>query len=74
MGQRFQVGDRAPESGTYRVRHRGHRDDHNVIVVRGDEFPACRYCKSAPTFILEDAADYIAHDLDFAGTSLPKIA
>ena len=72
--QSFRVGERAPESGTYRVIHRGHRDDHNAIVIRGDEFPECRYCKNAARFMLLEQAEYIAHDIDFAGSPLEKIA
>jgi hypothetical protein len=68
----FHVGDRAPESGTYRAIHRGHRKTHIVVAIRGDEFPQCRFCKNDPVFVLLERVDYIAHDLDFAGLPLEK--
>ena len=63
----FHVGDRAPESGLYRAVHSGHRKQHTVVVIRGDEFPPCRFCKDTAAFILVEGADYVAHDIDFAG-------
>lgn len=66
----FHVGDRAPESGIYRAIHRGHRRDHNVILLRGDEFPQCRFCKNDPLFMLIDGAEYVSHDIDFAGLAV----
>ncbi len=43
-----------------------------VIVIRGDPFPRCRFCKDAAVFILVDSIPYIAHDLDFAGPAVEK--
>ena len=63
----FHVGDRAPQSGLFRAVHSGHRQQHMVVVIRGDEFPPCRFCKDAAVFILVEGADYVAHDMDFAG-------
>ncbi len=63
----FRAGDQAPDSGIYRAIHGGHRKSHTVIVIRGDPFPSCRFCKDEAVFILVDAIPYIAHDLDFAG-------
>jgi hypothetical protein len=65
----FHVGEHAPDSGIYRAIHRGHRRDHNVILLRGDDFPQCRFCKNEPLFLLVESAEYVAHDLDFAGLS-----
>lgn len=71
--QYFRVGDRAPNSGIYQAVHSSHRKKHTVIVIRGDPFPQCRFCKDAAVFMLVEAAPYIAHDLDFAGPELEKI-
>ena len=68
----FRVGDRAPSSGLYRAVHDGHRKNHSVIVIRGDPFPRCRFCKDAAVFLLLEATPYIAHDLDFAGPEAEK--
>lgn len=63
----FRVGDRAPSSGIYRAVHSSHRKSHTVIIIRGDPFPHCRFCKDAAVFMLVEATPYVAHDLDFAG-------
>ena len=41
-----------------------------VILLKGDEFPACRNCKSEVRFELAEPIDYAAHDWDFAGPNL----
>ena len=66
----YRVGDRVPASGLYKVVHGGHRKNHSVLALRGDEFPRCRFCKNEAVFILIEGATYIAHDLDFAGPFL----
>ena len=68
----FRVGDRAPTTGTYRAIHSGHRKNHNVIVIRDEEFPRCRFCKDAAVFLLLEATPYVTHDLDFAGPSAER--
>ena len=67
LREHFRVGDRAPRSGSYRVIHKGHRKSHRVLVLRGDEFPPCRFCKDEAVFELAESAEYIAHDIDFSG-------
>ena len=64
---RLRSGDRAPSSGVYRVIHVQHRKSHRVIMIRGDDLPPCRFCKDQVAFELVEPAEYIAHDLDFAG-------
>lgn len=71
--QSFRVGDRAPNSGIYRAIHNGHRKSHGVIVIRGELFPTCRFCKDAAVFVIVERIPYIAHDLDFAGPLVEKI-
>lgn len=70
----FRVGDRAPTSGIYRAIHSGHRQNHTVIVIRGEQFPRCRFCKDATVFLLVEPTTYIAHDMDFAGPTLEKMS
>ena len=66
----FYAGDIAPASGVYRVVHRGHRADHRVLIIKGDEFPRCRRCGRDVSFELADPTEYAAHDWDFAGPNL----
>jgi hypothetical protein len=69
---RYHAGDRAQRSGVYRVVHVRHRKPHRVLMIQGDEFPPCRFCKQAVTFQLVEPSEYIAHDLDFAGLPIAK--
>jgi hypothetical protein len=65
---RYSPGQSAPASGVYRVHHgTGHREDHDLIVIRGEEFAACRSCKGVVQFTLKKQASYITDDFDFAG-------
>lgn len=72
INKSFRVGDQATKSGTYKAIHNGHRKSHMVIVIRGDPFPRCRFCKDAAVFVLVESIPYIAHDLDFAGPAVEK--
>ena len=49
----FKPGDVAPCSGIYQVRHVQHRLEHNVTILKDDQFPACRKCGELVTFRLE---------------------
>lgn len=69
----FRPGETAPVSGTYRVVHLGHRGDHRVLIIRGDEFPGCRRCQQAVRFELVEGIDYAAHDWDLAGPNLQLV-
>ncbi|HEU5450724.1 MAG TPA: hypothetical protein VFU76_02005 [Terriglobales bacterium] len=66
----FHPGDVAAVSGVYRVVHRGHRADHRVMIIKGDEFPRCRRCSRDVTYELIEATEYGPHDWDFAGPNL----
>ncbi len=60
-------GQNAPASGVYGVHHGGrHRSDHETLVIRGDEFPACRSCKSDVRYTLTKEVGYVTDDFDFA--------
>lgn len=69
----FSPGDKAPVSGIYRATHHGHRAEHNITAIRGEEFPACRKCKTLVSFTLVSDADYVSHDWDFAGPGLSLV-
>ena len=68
-----QPGELAPVSGLYLVRHLNrHRMPHEAIVIRGEEFPACRVCRGSVRFQLLRETDHINHDWDLAGP--PELA
>lgn len=46
----FRAGERIPESGIYRVYHRGHRTTHECILLRGELFPRCSSCGAEVQF------------------------
>ena len=43
-------GDACEKSGAFMVIHEGHRDPHEVIVLAGEVFPACKRCGEAVRF------------------------
>ena len=59
-----------PISGLYSVIHQNHRPDHDVLAIRGDEFPSCRVCKEEVRFVLSRMIPHITHDFDLAGPRL----
>ena len=63
----FRPGEIAPISGVYRVFHHGHRENHDVVVLRGEAFPSCRHCQSAVHFEVVHPVSHVTHDWDFAG-------
>jgi hypothetical protein len=66
-------GDTASVSGLYRVYHQGHRRDHEVIVLSGETFPACRTCRGLVAYELTQTVEHVAHDWDFTGPNLRLI-
>jgi len=55
----FKPGDVAKETGVYLVSHDGHRLPHEVIVLRGEQFPRCAKCSEAVIFELFHAAPFL---------------
>ena len=52
----FKAGEIAIETGVYRVSHDQHRLPHEVVVLRGEQFPKCAKCSDAVYFELFYAA------------------
>ena len=63
----YKPGQMVPISGLYSVIHQNHRPDHEVLAIRGDEFPSCRLCKDGVRFYVAQVIPYITHDFDLAG-------
>ncbi len=63
----YKPGQMVPISGIYNVVHVDHRADHEVLAIRGDEFPSCRICKDAVRFCVTHTIPHITHDFDLAG-------
>ncbi len=69
-GRAYKAGQMVPISGIYTVVHELHRAEHQVLAIRGDEFPSCRICKDQVRFLVAQVVPYITHDFDLAGPRL----
>ncbi len=65
--QVYQPGQIVPHSGIYIAVHEQHRPQHEVIAIRGEEFPPCRVCKDAVRFYIASAVPHMTHDFDLTG-------
>jgi hypothetical protein len=66
--KKFRPGELAPITGIYLVMHgTGHRDPHEVVVIRGEQLPTCRTCKVNLLFEIVRPVSHITHDWDFSG-------
>jgi hypothetical protein len=60
-------GDLAPITGVYAVNHGvRHRDQHEVVVIQGEQLPACRTCKLNVAYELVRPISHVTHDFDFS--------
>jgi hypothetical protein len=66
----YKPGMMVPISGIYTVVHVAHRADHQVMAIRGEEFPHCRFCHADVTFYPTQTITHMTHDFDLAGTCL----
>jgi len=56
-----------PISGVYTAIHVLHRAQHEVVAIRGEEFPPCRICKNEVRFQVAREVPHVTHDFDLAG-------
>ncbi len=65
-GPKMRPGDPVHESGIYEVvQGDDHRQAHEVVMLRGTEFPLCDTCGDQVRFRLIRTAPYIFQDEDF---------
>jgi hypothetical protein len=65
--QQYTPGQYAPVNGVYCVHHgANHRQDHDVVILRDEEFPACRSCRGDVRYTLTKEARYVTDDFDLA--------
>ncbi|HEV2964625.1 MAG TPA: hypothetical protein VG649_22545 [Candidatus Angelobacter sp.] len=57
--QKFSTDEVVPESGIYRVTHKGHRLPHEVTLLAGQIFPRCSKCKDRVQFEVVRHASHI---------------
>jgi len=65
--QAYKPGQIVPTSGIYTAIHQLHRPPHEVVAIRGEEFPACRVCREELRFEVASAVPHMMHDFDLAG-------
>jgi hypothetical protein len=58
-------GKPVTRSGIYLAFHKEHRSPHEILLLEGQEFPACNTCQNAVRYTLKQAAPYILADGDF---------
>jgi len=66
----YKPGETVPASGIYSAVHLDHRLPHEVVALRGEEFPACRICKTDVRFHVSHLLPHMAHDFDLTGPRL----
>jgi len=65
--QAYQPGDMVPISGIYVAVHHEHRSEHEVVAIRGEQFPQCRVCKNEVRFYVARLIPHMTHDFDLTG-------
>ncbi len=69
----YKPGQIVPVSGIYAVIHEEHRAEHEVLAIRGEEFPSCRICKGQVRFVVARVIPHVTHDFDLTGPRLQVI-
>jgi hypothetical protein len=67
----YRPGQIVPVSGIYTVIHQAHRDPHEALAIRGEEFPFCRICRDEVQFQVAHVVPHVTHDFDLAGPQMP---
>lgn len=65
--QAYKPGQLVPTSGIYTAIHQPHRPPHEVVAIRGEEFPPCRVCKDEVRFYVASSVPHMMHDFDLTG-------
>jgi hypothetical protein len=63
--QVYKPGEKPPIAGIYQVMHYRHRLYHDVTILEGPVFPACRSCGERVRFRLVRSAEPVESDRDF---------
>jgi hypothetical protein len=66
----YKPGETVPTSGIYSAVHLDHRPPHEVVAIQGEEFPACRLCKTEVRFHIAHLLPHMTHDFDLTGPKL----
>ena len=61
----YRPGDPVPQTGVYRVKHNGHRAEHEATLLDEKQFPQCSRCGDKVRFQLVRSAVRISRDRDF---------
>jgi len=66
----FRAGEKVPTSGVYDVIHdrvdgQEHAQDHQLTLIAGNVFPACKACQGWVKFRLHHAAQNVGSHPDF---------
>jgi len=65
--QVYTPGQIVPASGIYAAVHKEHRPRHDVVAIRGEEFPPCRVCRDEVRFYIASPVPHMMHDFDLTG-------
>ena len=73
----FLPGTVVPVSGIYQVTHDRldgdyHAHTHNVMVIAGARFPACRGCGEFVTFLLHQPEEHVSENEHFSAPTRRK--
>jgi hypothetical protein len=66
----YKPGETVPTSGIYSAVHLDHRAPHEVVALRGEEFPVCRLCTTEVRFHIARVLPHMTHDFDLTGPKL----